>query len=911
MKFKQGIFIFLLFSCISLFGQPKNIEISGNYQDLPLQELIKDLEKRYGLYFYYDEQFPVDQIVSITFDQASLTEALNLLFSDPDQGFEIYGTSSIILAPAPKLYNNYSQSFYQARQSERERDLSGAVEDNTPVYKVGESTSPDPDGTILLKGFVNDDKNGEVLIGATLFLEPSGLGAVTDETGQYQLEVPIGEYALRIRSIGYEEKSVVLQVYQDGELDLDLSKEAVVLGEVLVQAEGMDQNLRSTNLGLETLNAKTIKKLPAFLGEVDIIKSILLLPGVSTAGEGAAGFNVRGGNVDQNLTLQDGMLFFNTSHALGLFSLFNPDFVEKVDLYKGSMPAKYGGRLSSVLDVSLKEGNYQKFTAKGGLGLVSSRLSLETPIVKGRSSVILGGRTSYSDWIFNVVKIPEVRESSASFYDANLKLAQRIGNGGKLTLSGYLGNDRFKFSDESDFQWGTRGATLEFSTLLKDNLSLSIEAVVSDYESSLSDPEGNDAFDLTNGILYYGIRPDFLLTLGNHSLNFGLQGRRYEVAQGELVPGNDISNFNPVKLPIEKGQEFGVYIQDDYEFNDRISLSVGLRYSLYQSLGPDKSFTYREGVPRTEETILDTLNFGSGELIKSYGGLEPRASLKIALDAATSVKMSYNRTQQFINQITNTTAVSPVDIWQLSNLNIEPTTADNYSAGLFKNFKDNEWQTSIELFYRDIDNLIEYKDRAELLVNEQIETQLLSGIGRAYGMELSIKKAIGRWNGWLGYTLSRSERQVTGPTTEETINNGEWFRSNYDRTHDMSLVFSYQLSKRSNFSVNFVWSSGRPTTVPVGKFSVENVVNVANYSDRNQFQIPDYHRMDLSYTLDTGHRKNKRWQGSWTISLFNVYGRKNPFTVYFTQQAFQAPKGNRLAILGAPFPSLTYNFKFL
>ena len=328
----------------------------------------------------------------------------------------------------------------------------------------------------------------------------------------------------------------------------------------------------------------------------------------------------------------------------------------------------------------------------------------------------------------------------------------------------------------------------------------------------------------------------------------------------------------PKKLPTELGREMAIYVQDDFEINDRLSLSAGLRFSLYQSLGPDEVFLYQEGVPRTEEAIIGSLNFGKGEVIKTYSGLEPRVSLKIGLDEVTSFKVSYNKTQQFINQITNTTAVSPVDLWQVSNLNIEPTTANNYSAGFFKNFADNKWVTSAEVFYRDIDNLIEYKERADILVNDRIETELLSGIGRAYGLELSIRKAVGRWNGLLGYTLSRSERQVEGNTVEETINNGDWFPANFDQTHNLSLVWSYQISKRSNFSFNFIWSSGRPITAPVGKFSVENVLNIANYSDRNQFRIPDYHRMDVSYTLETNHKKDKKWEGSWTLSLFNVYG---------------------------------------
>ena len=904
--------LLLLFCANGLFAQAQEtLTISANYEDQTLSEVLKDLENRYSLYFYYDADFPIDKKVTAQLDSMVLPTAILSILNDSNLSFEQYDTHSIVLGTATKLGNQYNQDFFQARQSERNRISERTPETAKSIYVVGDVNNPKPSGKIKIKGFINDDKTGETLIGATMLIGASGLGTVSDETGQYELDLPIGEHIITISSIGYEEVERILQVYSDDNLDLKLTKEAIELGEVVVQAKALDQNVKSTNVGLETLSAKEIKKLPAFLGEADVIKTIQLLPGVSTVGEGASGFNVRGGNVDQNLTLQDGMLFFNTAHALGLFSLFNPDFVKSVNLYKGSMPAKYGGRLSSVLDVELKDGNYQKFTGQGGIGLVSSRLSLEMPIVEGKSSIILGGRTSYSDWIFNVINVQEVRESAASFYDANVKIAQRFGSNGKLSLSLYRSSDNFRFATESDFNWATSGANVEFSYLLKDNLSMSVEAVVSDYNSSLADPDGNDAFDLKNGILYYGLQPDFLMTLGQHTVNFGGQWRRYEIAQGELSPGNDFSTVIPKKLPTELGREVAVYVQDDFEINDRLSLSAGLRFSLYQSLGPDEVFTYEEGVPRTTESITGSLSFGSGDVIKTYSGLEPRVSLKIGLDDASSFKLSYNKTQQFINQITNTTAVSPVDLWQLSNLNIEPTTANNYSAGFFKNFANNKWVTSAEVFYRDIDNLIEYKERADILVNDHIETELLSGIGRAYGLEVSIRKAVGRWNGLLGYTLSRSERRVEGNTLEETINGGDWFPSNFDQLHNLSLVWSYQISKRSNFSFNFIWSSGRPITAPIGKFGVENVLNIANYSDRNQFRIPDYHRLDVSYTLDTNHKKDKKWEGSWTISLFNVYGRRNPFTVFFSQRSFQAPKANRLAILGAPFPSLTYNFKFL
>ena len=900
--------LFFFYGWLTAQQSPLEQQITASYKDQTLQQVLQDLEGRYSIYFYYTTILPEDKKVSVELKELPLEQALLLLFDDTSIGFEAYGAQSIVIAEFNQLNQAYSQSFFQARQNTN--TLAGDTE-AMESFELGQRNAPDPDGQIEIRGFINDDKSDEPIIGATLFAEPSGQGGISDPTGQFTLNLPIGEHTLRIQSVGYEEKVVLLKVYSDGNIDFLLSKEAVLLNEVVVRDNALDRNVKSSTLGLETLSAKELKKLPAFLGEADVIKSIQLLPGVSNVGEGASGFNVRGGNVDQNLTVLDGMVLFNTSHALGLFSLFNPDLVQTVDLWKGSMPAKFGGRLSSVLNVRLKEGNYKKFSAKGGIGLVSSRLSLETPIVKGKTSVIFGGRTSYSDWIFNIVDVVEIQESTASFYDATLKISQRLGQKGTLSLSGYTSQDRFKYSIESDFKWQTQGGNFNFNYLLTDKLSFSLNALATQYESSLATPEGSTAFDLNNGILTIGARPEFLLTLGQHTINFGSQWTRYEVSQGELSPGNDLSTIIARSLPQEQGEELAFYIQDDYEISDLISISVGLRYSTYRNLGPDDAFIYQEGVPRTVETITDTLSFAAGEAVQNYSGLEPRVSLKLGLNSVSSIKLSYNRTQQFINQITNTTAVSPVDIWQLSNINIEPTTAHNYSTGYFRNFDNNKWQTSVEVFYRDIENLIEYKNRADLLVNEHVETELLAGQGRAYGIELSIKRSIGRWNGWLGYTFSRTERLVDGPTVDETINFGEWYPSNFDRPHDMSLVASYQLTKRSNFAVNFVWSSGRPTSAPVGKYGVENVENISNYSGRNQYRIPDYHRLDFAYTINTNHKKNKAWEGSWTFSIFNIYGRRNAFSVFFTQSSFQAPAANRLAILGSPFPSITYNFKFL
>ena len=497
------------------------------------------------------------------------------------------------------------------------------------------------------------------------------------------------------------------------------------------------------------------------------------------------------------------------------------------------------------------------------------------------------------------------------FYDSNLKFTHRFGNNGKLSLGAYSSKDRFKYTDEFDFDWRTVGANASFNWVFSDKLSFSFEAIYSKYASTWDEPDSPRAFSLDSGIEYTKVRPELIFDLSaNQSLNLGIEANVYRADPGSIVPTTPESTTIPKSVDEEKARDISFYLTDDYTLNDNISLSAGVRYTIYQSIGPTVVAQYEPGVPRTPATQTGEQSFADGEVVETYTSLEPRGSLNVGLNEESSFKISYSRTQQFINQISNTTAVSPVDIWQLSNTYIEPQKAHNYSLGYFRNLNDNLWETSLEVFYRDIDNLIEYKDLADLLVNDHLETELIEGIGRSYGVELSIKKKTGRWNGWLGYTYSRSERRTDSEFLEESINNNEWFLSNYDKPHDVSLALSYQLSKRTYFSANFVYSSGRPITAPVGSFSADNAFNIPFYSQRNAFRIPDYHRLDVSYTIEQSHKREQAWRSSLTFSVFNIYGRKNAFTVFYTQAAFQDPKTNRLAILGSAFPSVTYNFSF-
>ncbi|MEM7369460.1 MAG: TonB-dependent receptor [Bacteroidota bacterium] len=879
-------------------------------QNLSLTQGIEQIEQTFDVRIFSSEDIQAhSQLVSIDSSLQTAEEALAFILSTTNYSFLSYRDHAFVIAPKKQLDQEYDQQYFQNKSDVQ--SLSQRIQEVIPQIQVGTSEAYDGSNILKVEGFISDEATKEVIIGATIAIQSLGMGTMTDEIGKFSLALPPGEHQLLLRSVGYQDKTIIANVLSAANLDLELAKEALQLGEVVITSEAQNKNVSANDIGLEALSIEEIKMLPSFLGEADVMKSLILLPGVSSVGEGSGGINVRGGTVDQNLIMMDGLYLFNSSHVLGLFSLFNSDVVKKVDLYKGSMPARYGGRLSSVLDVELKEGNYQKFSGRGGIGLVSSRLTFETPIQKGKSSIIFGTRFSISDYLFNVIDVANIRESSAFFYDSNVKVTQRFSDRGKLSLSGYWSQDRFKFSSEFDFRWRSRGANAQFSYLLSDKLSLNVEGVLSDYQSRWDETESNRAFEMQNGIQYTKVRPEITYTpSASQTINIGMEGNLYTVNPGQIAPLTDSSITIPVNVDDEFGRDIAFYVNDEIEFGERISLSLGLRYVIYQALGPSDVAVYAENSPRLVDNQTGLESYQAGEVITSYSGLEPRASLRFSFDESTSFKMSYNRTQQFINQLSNTAAISPVDIWQLSNSFIEPVRAHNYSVGFFKNLANNLWETSLEFFYRDIENLIEYKDLANLLVNTHLETEIISGIGRSYGSELSLRKTSGRLTGRLGYTYSRSERKTDAQFLDEVINGNNWFLANFDRPHDISFTMNFQANRRNNFALNFVYSSGRPITAPVGNFSTDNILNIPVYSDRNSFRIPPYHRLDISYTIGQSHRKQQAWRSSWGFSVFNVYGRRNPFSVFFTQSAFQSPQANRLSILGSPVPSINYNFNF-
>ena len=776
--------------------------------------------------------------------------------------------------------------------------------ENENTILIGAIDNLSPNGKAIIEGKVEEEATVEAIIGATVFITGLNLGVITDEKGNFSLELPLGEHELQIQHLGHQDLSRLIKVYNDGSISLELSKGAVNLEEAIIKAKAADFNVGNAQIGLTNLDIAAIKKLPAFLGETDIIKGLLLQPGVSTLGEGAIGFNVRGGAVDQNLVMQNEGIIFNSSHALGFFSTFNADLINKVTLYKGSIPAQYGGRLASVLDVGMRDGDFQKIRVKAGVGPVSGRLSLEGPVIKGKSSFIAGFRSTYSDWVLNLIRVPEVQQSTVFFYDANLNYTHRYNEKNTLILSAYATHDNFGFNQDFGFDYGTKNGQLIYKKTFSEKVFSKLSVGASRYESTQLELDGTNASELDINLNYYKLKEQVtFLPNENLSIIGGFSGIWYQVEPGTIRPRNNISQIITKSLETEQSLESAVFTNVDWTISPAWLVSAGLRLSHYQNFGSKTVFQYEAASIPTLESTTGNRRFEKGEVIATYAQLEPRFSLRYRLNASTSLKAGYSRTAQYLNQIFNTNTATPSSQWQLSNNYIKPKRAHNFSLGYFRNFENNLWETSLETYFRSIDPLFDYVDFADLTVNEQIETQLLSGIGRSLGLEISIKKTKGKMHGWLSYTLSRSDQKVAG------INEGQWYLSNLDKPHDVSLVVNLQPNQRNTFTFNFNYASGRPTTVPIASYQENNGVVVPIYSTRNQFRIPDYHRLDLAYTRGKGYKKDKKFKTSWTFSIYNVYGRRNAFSVFYSQEPFKSPKANRLSILGNAFPAITFNFE--
>ncbi|MGV3505139.1 MAG: TonB-dependent receptor [Adhaeribacter sp.] len=770
--------------------------------------------------------------------------------------------------------------------------------------------APDPEKKFLLRGTVRDSQTGATLVGATVFSPEANIGTTTDINGAFTLALFPGPNRITCSYLGFSSQTKEVNLNGPGQLSFQLERASGQLSEVQISGgRPADANVSSPQTGVSQLDMQTIQKMPAFLGEADVIKSIQLLPGVSTIGEAASGFNVRGGSPDQNLVLLDGAPVFNSSHVFGFFSVFNPNAVQQATLYRGGIPAQFGGRLSSVLEVKLKEGSASKFSGNGGLGLVSGRLALQGPLVKNKTSFLVAGRSSYSNWLLRKMPDISLRQSQATFYDVSAKISHTFGPRGKLNVSAYRSRDDFGFSRDTTYQWTSTLVSARYIHSFSTHFIGELSGAYSKYDFNWLNQAKNQESVYGNGIAYRHGKADFLYSKGPHQLQFGAGLSRYGLNPGRLDPDSPLSPVQSLHLPEEQGLETAFYLQEELVVSPRLALMAGLRYVLYGNYGPAAVYVYEPNKPKTVHTISDTLQYHAGQLIKSYQAWEPRFSLKYSLGATSSLKLGYNRNNQFLHQITNTAAISPTDFWKSSNSLLRPQTSDQVSLGYFRNFHHNMVEASVEGYYKHLQHVPDYKNGAELFLNPAIEADLLPARGRSYGLELSLQKNAGRLTGWMSYAYSRTLLMIRGANPQETVNQGAWYPANIDKPHVLNLNSQYQLRKRVSCSMNFTASTGRPITAPASQYVIGSYV-VPHYGARNQYRIPAYHRLDVSLTIQSRYKPERKWEGSWNLSVYNLYGRKNPYSVFFKQVPGSRPQAYQLAVVGVPLPAFSYDFKF-
>lgn len=760
---------------------------------------------------------------------------------------------------------------------------------------------------VILSGTVLDKHSKAPIVGATISWENGKKGTIADVNGKFRITLSPGSYAFTISAVGKKSEQKTISIQKDIAVDFLLDDDIQQLSVITVKSEREITTLKSASMGITQMSIESIKKMPAIMGEVDVVRSMITLPGVSSVGEGAGGFNVRGGSVGQNLILMDDAPIYFTSHLFGFFSVFNEEVVDDIRLYKASIPARYGGRLSSVFTVNSKNPIADSITVKGGIGLVSSRLSVAAPIIKNKLGVMVAARTTYSDWLLRAVNNAQLENSSASFYDLNLKLSYRPSDKSRLSLSMYNGRDKFAFSADTLYQYGNTSATLKHNQELSSSLNISSILSYSNNYSTVRGSYSNQQFDLDISNKSYTVKTYLGAEFERHYLEGGLEVNIFDLNPGRLHAAHEQSIINNIRLENDRGIEWAVFLEDNIDLGN-FRFIAGIRYSSFSKLGSHTHYHYDSERSKSPVTVVDSISYGSFEKVINYAGPEPRISMSYMIDENNSLKIGYMRNRQNIHLIANNAAIVPTDIYRLSNHHILPEIADQYSVGFFKNFQGDSYESSIELYYKNMQNAYDFKEGANLLLNKQLEAEIVYGNSFAYGAELSLSKNVGDLKGRLSYTYSRAFFQATGVFEDERINDGKRYPAYYDKPHDITGVVSYQINENWSFNTNFTYSTGRPISVPISKYKV-GAIAVGEFSERNQYRVPDYHRLDIAFNYDPDKNHGKV-KGNWVFSVYNLYGRKNAFSVFFRDENGAPPQAYRLAILGIPFPSVTYNFSF-
>ena len=888
--------------------------ISGDFKNIEFKEFVKTIEGQSDYYFYYDATQLDPLQISMQMKNQPLTEVLRQVFNNTEYTFAIDAQNRVfvtkgksIITTLPTAGNAAPAEFdYAPPSDEQERLLSTA---ENKVYEIGPRKVRIVPGNSTVSGYVRSAGTGEPIIGAAVYIDKPQIGVTTDVFGFYSLSIPRGRQRLLVRSVGMRETYRQIILYSDGKLDIDMLESVTALKEVKIKA-GQDANIASSSMGQVKLSIKTLKQIPTVMGETDLLRTIMTLPGVQSVGESSVGLNVRGGSADQNLILFNDATVYNPSHLFGFFSAFNPDMLRDVELYKSTIPARFGGRLSSVLDITSRDGNKKKFVGSGGIGLITGRLTLEGPLVKDKSSFLIGARSTYSDWILNRLENEQYSQGKASFYDLNAHLSHEINEKNTVYATGYMSNDAFRLFGDTTYTYQNKFASVKWKHTFNAKLYGTFTAALTDYRYAVASTRVPlNAFDLNFGVQQTSGKADFTYLLNNrHTLEFGLSTIRYNLTPGSFQPRSSESLILPEKLEREQGQESAIYIEDNFEVNPKLLITAGLRFSVFNYLGPKTVNQYLPGQPLNKLYEDGTTSYGKGKFIQTYGGPEIRLSARRLLTGDLSVKVSYNTLRQYIHLLSNTMVAAPTDVWKLSDQYIRPQLGDQFAVGLYRNLRGNQIELSVEAYYKNIQNFLDFKGGDSLIMNPRIETATIVTRGKAYGIELMIKKMSGKLNGWVGYTYSRSLLRALDRSSPDAPNAGNYYSSNYDMPNNFTAITNYRLSHRLSVSMNFTYNTGRPYTPPIGKYTIDGAQRIY-YASRNLYRIPDYYRVDLSMNIEGNHKIRKLAHSSWTVAVYNLLGRRNPSSVFFQTRGGEV-NGYKLSIFGQPIPTVTYNFRF-
>lgn len=924
----HGMRHYLLIFCIVIafagnaYGQTVKT-VTGNFIDVPFNQFIQEVETQTGYHFYFDATL-VDSIkVTYRADNEPVDKLLDEILKSTDLRYSIDEQGHVFITKNVQIYTSLPQGFFGRKKGadsillvagpeETEADraknkLKASLENK--LFEIGIKTNNIGQGQATIAGYIRDEKSGEPVIGANIVVEGKKTGVITDQFGYFSLTLPKGRQTLLISSIGMNDTKRQVMLYSDGKLNIEMYEYVPSLKRVIVSAD-KTVNVKGTDMGVQKITIKNIKQIPTAFGEADVLRAVLAMPGVTSVGESSTGFNVRGGAADQNLILFSDATIYNPSHFFGFFSAFNPDVVKDVELYKSSIPERYGGRLASVLDVSSREGNKKKFAGNGGIGPLTSRFTIEGPIDSGRTSFILGGRTTYSDWLLKQIPNDSYKNSSASFYDINLNISHEFDPKNNLYITGYISRDKFRLNSDTSYKYSNKNANIKFKHIFNNKFYGVFTAGIDAYDFSIgSTANPVNAYKFAFNIQQSSFRADFNYSPGTkHTIDFGITSQLYKLQPGTYDPEGEGSLVIPDHIQTEKGLESAVYLGDKYDISPKFSVNAGLRYSMFNYLGPQKQYQYAAGQPREVANIIDTVNYPGGKVIKTYHGPEIRVSARYTISDNSSLKVSYNSLRQYIHMLSNTTAISPTDIWKLSDGYIKPQLGDQFSLGYYHNFKSNTIETSVEVYYKRLNNYLDYKSGATLVLNHHIETDVANSKGHAYGAEFMLKKTAGKLNGWISYAYSRTLIKTDDALVPNPVNKGAYYPTDFDKPHSVNFIGNYRFSHRFSISLNMVYSTGRPITLPVAEYYYGGSYRVL-YSDRNQYRIPDYFRTDFSMNIEGNHKVKQFAHNSWTIGLYNLTGRKNPYSVYFTSENGLV-NGYKLSIFGTVIPFINYNFRF-